>query len=165
MRKYLCILLGLMLLFGCRDQKKVEDTKENGFGTFSFQDYPKEVEMDTLVLPIVKGWPEYMAMENSFAVLKRATNLEDVKLAIDDLIEKEEALSEGDYPTEFDKLQIKGRQRVFRTFLLKVKANLVDSRDIHEGMEQMVIAYNAFKNQFNILSNKTLNAKLILDGE
>lgn len=117
------------------------------------------------VLDVVSAWPEFMAMENSLEVLKRASNTEDLKLAIDDLIDKEKALGEGDYPEAFDKLQIKSRQQLLRTFLYKVKSNLLDNRDINEGMEELITAYNAFKNQFNVISGNTLDTKLILNEE
>ena len=74
-------------------------------------------------------------------------------------------MAESDYPGNFDKLQIKSRQQVFRTFLYKVKGNLNDRRDVAESMDQMMVAYNALRNQFNILSNNTLDANLILNGQ
>ncbi len=155
----------LGFIFGCKEAstEPVENIKEPD--AFSIQDYPKLIEMEPVVLSIVSSWPEFMAMENSFEVLKRASNTEDLKLAIDDLIEKERALVESDYPEAFDKLQIRSRQQLFRTFLYKVRGNLMDNRDVKEGMEELVTAYNAYKNQFNVISGRTLDAKLILDEE
>ncbi len=165
MVKYLFPFLILVIIAGCKEkQSEVEETSQEP-ASFSIQDFPKIIDMETEVQSLVGSWPELMALESSFTVLKRATTIEDVKLAIDDLSEKEKALALGDYPETFDKLQIKSRQRVFRTFLLKVKANLVDNRDINESMEQMINSYNAFKNQFNVLNNSTLDVKLILDEE
>ncbi len=155
----------LILAFGCRETSADEVDTPMEPNAFSIQDYPKLVEMGANVLAVVSSWPEFMAMEDSFDVLKRASNTEDLKLAIDDLIEKEKALAAGDYPEAFDKLQIKGRQQLFRTFLYKVRGNLIDNRDINEGMEELVNAYNAFKNQFNVISGNTLDAKLILNEE
>ena len=127
------------------------------------QDFPEIIEIAPEVAVLMEDWEAYTAMETSFAVLKRATNTEDLKLAIDDLIEKEKALADSDYPSDFDKLQIKSRQQVFRTFLFKVKGNLMDNRAVDEGMEEMINAYNSYKNQFNILSGKVLDPKLILN--
>ena len=155
----------LVIVSSCKERSAEEEAPPQEPNAFSIQDYPKLVEMEADVLAIVSSWPEFMAMENSFEVLKRATNTEDLKLAIDDLTEKEKALAEGDYPEAFDKLQIKGRQQLFRTFLYKVRGNLVDNRDIDEGMEELILAYNAFKNQFNVISGNTLDTKLILNEE
>ena len=165
MAKYTFWVAVLVFISGCRKapSEVAETTQEPD--AFSIQDYPKPVETTPEVLAMVSSWPEFMAMENSFDVLKRASNTEDLKLAIDDLIEKEKALATGDYPETFNQLQVKSRQRLLRTFLYKVKGNLMDNRDINEGMEELINAYNVFKNQFNVISGNTLDAKLILNEE
>lgn len=165
MWKYVVTLFILGLIFSCKKQKQDEQVTVQEPEAFSIQSFPKEVEVVPEALPVLNGWPEYMALENSFTVLKRATNTEDVKLAIDDLIEKERELAKAQYPVDFDKLQIKSRQQLFRTFLFKIQGNLIDNRDITEGMEQMITAYNALRTQFNILSSNTLDAKLILNEQ
>jgi len=165
MRKYIILLLTLGMIWSCKKQKQNEQASVQEPEAFSIQNFPKEVEIVPEALPTLNSWPEYMAMENSFTVLKRATNTEDVKLAIDDLIEKERELAKAKYPDDFDKLQIKSRQQVFRTFLFKVQGNLLDNRDVTEGMEQMILAYSALRQQFNILSSNTLDVKLILNDE
>lgn len=165
MSKYIFFALVLVLISSCKETatEVVETGQEPDF--FSIQDYPKLIETEPNVLSIVGSWPEFMAMENSLDVLKRASNTEDLKLAIDDLIEKEKTLADSDYPQMFDKQQIKSRQRLFRTFLYKVKGNLMDNRDVDKGMEQLVTAYNAYKNQFNVINDNTLDPKLILNEE
>ncbi|MEO0573778.1 MAG: hypothetical protein AAF039_18915 [Bacteroidota bacterium] len=165
MGKYTFWVVIMVALLSCRETSNelVQTSQEPN--AFSIQDYPKLIEMGPDVLDVVSAWPEFMAMENSLEVLKRASNTEDLKLAIDDLIDKEKALGEGDYPEAFDKLQIKSRQQLLRTFLYKVKSNLLDNRDINEGMEELITAYNAFKNQFNVISGNTLDTKLILNEE
>jgi len=165
MWKYTVLFCFAVLLIGCKQEKPELVDEQAAPEAFSMQNYPTLIELEPEVLPIVNSWPEFMAMENSFSVLKRATSTEDVKLAITDLIAQEKALAEGDYPQAFDRLQIKSRQQVFRTFLYKVRGNLQDNRDIDEAMQQMVKAYNGYKNQFNVISGNTLDAKLILDEE
>ncbi len=165
MHKYVCFVFLFLAFLSCNENKGPVANETSEPASFSFQDYPKLIELEESVLPTVSSWPEYMALENSIAVLKRATNTEDLKLAIDDLIDKEKALAESTYPAEFDKLPIKSRQQVFRTFLYKVKGNLQDNRAIQEGMEQLINAYNAYKKQYNFLSSTTLDPKLILDEE
>lgn len=156
-------LATFFIFIGCKDAEKKGVDVADGPEAFSFQNFPQERPIDQKALPIVNSWPEFKAMENSFSVLKRALNTEDLMLAIDDLIEKEKELSEASYPEEFDKLQIRSRQQVFRTFLYKVKGNLVDRRDVNKPMNQLLEAYNALIEQFNVLINNTLDAKLILD--
>jgi hypothetical protein len=165
MGKYLVLLCFVILISGCKNERPEEVEEEAAPEAFSFQNYPALIELEPDVLSVVDSWPEFMAMENSVSVLKRATNTEDLKLAIEDLIAQEKTLAEGDYPQAFDKLQIKSRQQVFRTFLYKIQGNLLDNRDFDEAMKQMIEAYNAYKNQFNVISGNTLDAKLILDEE
>ncbi len=165
MVKYTVLLALVLLVLSCKNERPEVVDAEAIPEAFSFQNYPTLTELEPGVLSVVNSWPEFMAMENSVSVLKRATNTEDLKLAIEDLIEQEKKLAEGSYPEAFDKLQIKSRQQVFRTFLYKVQGNLLDNRDIDEAMGQMIQAYNAYKNQFNVIAGNTLDAKLILDEE
>lgn len=165
MLKNLLFFFSVLFFMGCKEQKPFIDEEVTAPQTFSIQDFPEIIDIHQEAKSILESWPEYMAMENSFGVLKRATNTEDLKLAIDDLMEKEKELAKANYPTDFDKLQIKSRQQLFRTFLFKVKANLTDNREVNEGMEQLIGAYNNFRNQFNILSSTTLDPKLILGEE
>ena len=153
----------LLFLCGCKQEKKITINETTEPESFSFQNYGKLVELDAQVIPIVEGWSEFMIMEDSFSVLKRATNSEDLKLAIDDLIEKEKTLARGDYPEVFDKFQIKARQQVFSTFLYKMQGELLDNRKIDQAMKELIVAYNAYKQQFNIIYRNNLDAKLILD--
>ena len=88
MSKYILAPFILVMLFSCGDAKNNEVLESEAPRAFSFQDLPNEVVLDSTALSSLKGWPEFMAMENSFSVLKRATNTEDLVLAIDDLVEK-----------------------------------------------------------------------------
>ncbi|MGD1947553.1 MAG: hypothetical protein ACFB0A_15130 [Croceivirga sp.] len=165
MTKYTFPVWFVLFMVSCKEApvERVETTQNTN--SFSIQDYPKGIVLEPQVLDSTRSWSEFVAMEGSFDILKRATSTEDLKLAIDDLIEKEKALAKAKSPESFDKLQIKSRQQLFRTFLYKVKANLIDARPVNEGMTELINAYNAYKNQFNVISGSTLDAKLILDEE
>ncbi len=152
-------------MISCKEEAAKEVEVEEVPGSFSIQDYSKLQELAPDATEIVSSWPEFMAMENSMDVLKRASNTEDLKLAIEDLIEKEKALAESSYPKTFDILQIRSRQQLLRTFLYKVKGNLMDSREINESMEELITAYNAFKKQLNSISEKSLDVQLILNED
>ncbi|BFP40755.1 hypothetical protein FGF1_16000 [Flavobacteriaceae bacterium GF1] len=165
MGKHIVWLWVCITFFACRNQKEGEVATDDAPESFSFQNLPQDATLDEAAATLVADWQEFKAIETSYAILKRATNTEDLMLAIDDLIEREKTLAEGSYPEPFDKLQIKSRQQVFRTFLYKVKGNLQDRREVNKSMEEMMLAYNAFKNQFNNIVNNTLDPKLILNGE
>ena len=155
------VLIGIFL--GCKKEVK-PDTVVNSTTQFvSFQNTPKTLAFNAEASKILSSWPEFQALQNSFEVMYRAENNEDLILAIDDILEKEKGLRESIYPEAFNKEQVKSRQKVVRTFLLKIKASLAESTDVNEPIKQMLTARNAFRNQFNrIISNK-LDTKLILD--
>lgn len=165
MGKHIVWLWVCIIFFACKNKKEGEFATDDAPESFSFQNLPQDVILDEAAATLVADWQEFKAMETSYAILKRATNTEDLMLAIDDLIEREKTLAEASYPEPFDKLQIKSRQQVFRTFLYKVKGNLKDRREVNKSMEEMMLAYNAYKNQFNNIINNTLDPKLILNGE
>lgn len=165
MQKLSCLLVILMLFSGCRkDVDTTEDVQvEQQF--FNYQKMPKNLAINAIATDTLEKWPEFKALSSSFDVLYQAKNDEDLILAIDDLIEKEKLLAKGKYPQLFDKFQIKSRQRVLKTYLIKVKATILNNGDTTEPTKEMLEAYNAFRNQFNVIVNNPLDKKLILDEE
>ena len=161
MRKFILSFVVFTTLASCKTQGDQDITSDQTAQEFSFRNMPKDVELVAEAQLVLEDWEEYRNLEDSFSVLKRATNTEDLKLAIDDLLEKEAALAKGEYPAPFDQLQIKSRQQVVRTFILKIKGNLEDRQGVQEAMAQMLEAYNAMKQQFNILTSNTLDKELI----
>ena len=152
-----------MVFFGCKKDVKPE-VVDNAIPEFvTFKNTLKTQEFNTKARAILDSWLEFKELQNSFNLMYRAENNEDLVLVIDDLLEKEKALRESEYPEEFDKTQIKSRQKVLRTFLLKIKASLAEKTDIEKPIKQMLLARNAFRNQFNIIVNNELDTKLILD--
>ncbi|MFT6795005.1 MAG: hypothetical protein ACJART_000136, partial [Maribacter sp.] len=91
-----------------------------------------------------------------------ATYREDLVLIIEDLVENQKALEVSKYPAQFDIPQVKGRQKVLKTFILKTKGDLEYRQDPKVSMEQMITAYNSLRNQFNVEVNNTLLEELIL---
>ncbi len=161
MRNFIIALVVFTTLASCKTQGDQEVASDQNAQEFSFRNMPKDVELVGKAQLILEDWEEYRNLEDSFSVLKRAANTEDLKLAIDDLLEKEVALAKGEYPAPFNQLQIKSRQQVLRTFILKIKGNLEDRQNVQEALAQMLEAYNAMKMQFNILTSNTLDKELI----
>ena len=163
MQKLLIYFVLIGVVFGCKKEVKPEVVDNSATQFVSFQNTPDTQKINLQAEGVLSAWPEFQALQNSFEVMYRAENNEDLVLAIDDLIEKEKGLRESTYPETFNKEQIKSRQKVLRTFLLKVKASLAESTDINEPIKQMLIARNAFRNQFNRIVSNKLDTKLILD--
>lgn len=163
MQKLFVLSIAFVLIFGCKKKVEEELDATNELVFFSFQDMPKKQVVNAEANEILMNWKEFQDLEISFEVLYRASNNEDLALAVEDLLEKETALRAGEYPGTFDKPQIKSRQRVFRTYLLKLQASIQDRTDVNEPMKQLLTANNAWRNQFNVIISNQLDTKLILD--
>ena len=163
MQKLLTLFLLILVVTGCKKEGKPPPREKTSAQFVSFPNKPEIQEFSPESQEILGNWVEFQEFQNSFAVMYRAKNNEDLILVIDDLLEKEKALQESTYPPEFDKPQIKSRQRVLYTFLLKLKASLEEITDIDQPIKQMLLARNAFRRQFNIIVSNKLDTKLILD--
>ena len=130
---------------------------------FDYQKMPKRTGINPEATEILNEWSEFQDFNSSFNVLYKATNNEDLVLAIDEIIKKEEELAKSEYPETFDEFQIKSRQRVVKTYLFKVKASIVNNAETTEPTIEMIKAYNALRAQLNVLVNSQLDKKLILD--
>jgi len=125
---------------------------------------PEKLPLSPESAPIVEAWKEFSALGGSMDVLYKATNNEDLALAVDDLIEKEKELSAGNYPPNFDLQQVKSRQLVLRTYLYRLKASIEENQPTTQPTVEMLQAYNALRKQLNLLVKNQLDTQLILDA-
>ncbi|HUH47520.1 MAG TPA: hypothetical protein VLZ54_10235 [Arenibacter sp.] len=130
---------------------------------FSVDSLPKPAPINDRAMAVINDWQEFKNLETTFESLYRVDNREDLTLVIEDLIEKQKMLEASRYPETFNKPQIKSRQKVFKTYVLKTKGNLAYRVGVKESTLEMVTAYNAFRNQFSVLVNSALDTNLILD--
>lgn len=151
-----------MLMGACKQGATTEAPKEKAEVFFSVDSLPKPNEINAQALANLKEWQEFNALETTFESLYRVANREDLVLVIEDMIEKQKALEASTYPETFDKEQIKSRQKVFKTFILKTKGNLEYRVGVKASTIEMINAYNAFRNQFNVIVNSKLDTILIL---
>jgi len=137
-----------------------DDTVSHNIPT---DDWPKKNSLDAKALMKLKDWAEYQTLENSFDALYTVANREDLSLVIENMIEAQKNLAKSKYPESFNSPRVKSRQKVFTTYMLKVKGDLYYRIDPKESILQMIAAYNAFRNQFNIIVNNTLDTQMILE--
>jgi len=162
MGKLLFYGMVFMLLGACKQEVTIEAPKESAEVFFSVDSLPKPNEINAEALADLKEWQEFNGLETTFESLYRVTNREDLVLVIEDLIEKQKTLEASTYPATFDKEQIKSRQKVFKTYILKTKGNLEYRVGVKASTIEMINAYNAFRNQFNVIVNSKLDTILIL---
>lgn len=163
MRKLLSILIMISVLGGCKKTEKTTAEVDTEALEFNYQKMPEKSNINADATAIVENWQQFKDLNASVDVLYKATNNEDLALAIDDLIEKEKNLSNGKYPEPFDTFQVKSRQTVMRTFLYKVKASIIENQPTTEPTVKALEAYNDLRNQLNVIVNSQLDKKLILD--
>ena len=155
----------IFLSVSCKETVKEETDQDASRYEITTDTWPKKIAVDPKVNAILKEWPEYMAMDISFDAIYNAVNREDLSLTIENIIEEQKLLEDSSYPNEFDIPQIKSRQKVFKTYVLKVKGDLIYYLDPEPSVHQMIIAYNLLRKKFNGVVNQTLDAKLILEEE
>lgn len=157
------IALCLLLLSGCRDATLRQDVEVSEEENLKGAEFPKKTVLRADVREIINVWPEFQELESSMDNLYRVENREELQLLLDELIEKEKALAESEYPELFKTPQVFSRQKVFKTHLLQVKANLEYRTETREAVDGMIEAYNILCNQFNVLLNSKLDTDLLSD--
>ena len=163
MRKLFVIGLISLLVFSCGNKQSSEQSVEADELEFDVQNLPKKSTLNSVATAIVETWAEFKDLDMAFDGLYAVENNEELILLIDEFIEKQNALAVSNYPELFDKPQVKSRQKVFKTYILKVKATLEYRKDPMEPTIEMVNAFNGLRNQFNVMVNYNLDTKMILD--
>jgi len=165
MRKFLVPFLVLSLLGGCKKSPTAPaDLLSKDSLEFQIQRMPAKLQLNPEATALAQDWKEFMDLGSSMDVLYKATNNEDLALAVDDLIEKEKLLEQGQYPESFDDYRIKSRQLVLRTYLYKLKASIMERQPTTEPAVEMLEAYNALRKQLNLIVKTELDKKLILES-
>lgn len=165
MRKLLWMSMVFTVFWSCKKTEAVTEEPESEVLVFNYQKLPAKLTLNPEATTIVESWEEFKALTASIDVLYRATNNEDLSLAIDDLIEKEKLMAGGTYPELFNAFQVKSRQQVLRTYLYMVKSKILENQETTEPTIEMMEAYNALRKQLNIIVNSQLDKNLILDEE
>ena len=165
MRKLWVLVVIVLLLFSCKRDQKSDLLAEDAEMEFSTDSLPKRVAVNAKSGEILKDWAEYNSFDNRFNAIYNASNNEDLILVIEDLIEIQKRWEESTYPEAFDRAQIRSRQQVVKTYLLKVKSALDYRDDFATPTAEMIEAYNGLRRQFDVIMNSTLDPKLLLDEE
>ncbi|MBT2163579.1 hypothetical protein [Zobellia barbeyronii] len=163
MKRIFFFSLMLVLTVACKEQKQELVVEDVIAQELSNEKWAKKLPIKPKAQAILDDWIEFASFETSFDALHTVANREDLRLVIEEMITKQNQLEESTYPKEFNIPQVKSRQKVFKTYMLKVKGDLFYRIDPEESIVQMMEAYNAFRNQFNVVVNNTLDTDLILD--
>jgi len=163
MPKIYYLVITLLVAFSCKDTKvTLEEAEESEWGIEASQ-LPVKSALNGKSKALVQDWLAFKTFDATFDRMYDATYREDLVLILEDLVENQKALEGSKYPVQFDIPQIKGRQKVLKTFILKTKGDLEYRQDPKVSMEQMIAAYNSLRNQFNVEVNNTVLEDLNLN--
>lgn len=163
MKKLIVLALICLGAISCGEKKAEEEQVDKSKDLVALKKLPKRVEPNEKATEILKAWTEYNALNSAFKGIYNVDTKEDLTVVIEGLIEKQKLLQASPYPVEFDRPDIKSRQTIVKTYVLKVKSDMEFDVNPRESVIQLVNAYNAFSNQFSIVVNSTLDPKVLFD--
>lgn len=162
MRKFFAFSLLFLGILSCKqtDGSPVESREDEALANLAL---PERIPANAKARVILNDWTEYQELTVSLDKLEGLDNNEELHLLLDELIEKEMQLADSAYPEAFDQPQVRSRQKVFKTYLLKVKAALEYRQPTLPPSVEMMEAFNDLTAQFNVIVNNALDTELILD--
>ncbi|WP_282048987.1 hypothetical protein [Maribacter aquivivus] len=161
MSKIIFFLIIVTLVTSCKDAVQDKSTIREVRWEETTDSLPTKIRVDAKAQTILKDWLEYNTLEKSFDKIYTSENIEDFQFLVDELVENQKLMEEGEYPEKFNIPQIKGRQKLFKTYVLKTKGDLEYMQNPKESMQQMITAFNDLRNQFNVVVNNTLPDELL----
>jgi hypothetical protein len=163
MKKVLLIIFIILGYTSCGEQKSDAVKDDVAKDLVDLKKLPKKVEPSTAAVEILKDWTEYNALNGTIISFYSAETEEDLTVLIDGLIEKQKLLEASNYPEQFNRPDVKSRQKVFKTYILKIKSNMLYDINPREAVIEAVEAYNAFNNQFSIVLSSKIDTELLFD--
>lgn len=149
---YLFVASVLLLSCDSKTQEKTPLEKEGSAQmVLDLHKLPKMHRFNAEVEKKLVNWNEFKEFEDSFSTLYQVKDVENLKVVLNDLIQKEIALHSNKFPEELKTPGIKSRIKVVKTFLFKTKNETTfpsTSRSTYrQNLEALVFAYNALKQQ------------------
>jgi len=157
--------LGILLIFAisCKEEAKEISREQDADRQLNLDLKSIEIIMKPEVLGLLENWKAFKSFDQTFNSVSKVKYREDLVLFIDNLLENEALLKESVYPELFNVPQIRSRQKVLKTFILKVKSALEYRLDPQPAMHEMITAYQDLQDQFNIIVAGTLSDDRLLD--
>jgi hypothetical protein len=163
MRKIMLLLALMSFVHACKDPIAEGPAETDEVAFFSLDSLPKRVPLNARALEVSQVWVAFKDLDTGFDALSTVENYEDLILVMEDLVAREKKLEESKYPEEFDLPQVKSRQKVMKTFILKTRAAAEYRIEATPPAVEMMKAYNAMRAQLNVIVNNQLDTELLSD--
>lgn len=165
MKKSFLFVFFLLLLMSCKETTSDASELQDAGWAVEIAKLPKKNSINAKALAILKDWKAYNAFELSFDKIYQTEFREDFVLIIEELVENQKLLEASKYPQQFDIPQIRGRQKVLKTYILKIKGNLEYRQNPEIAIKEMIVAFNNLRQHFNIVVNSNLPEDLFSNEE
>lgn len=156
------VILGvcLVMVLSCRSPESTEPVDAASVIEAEIQALPELVKIDPRALEILSAWPQYTALENRLSALSEVKNREEMELLLEELNQMCKQVEDNAFPDPFEKPSVRSRLKVLRTYLGKLEAANYYRLDYQEPVSELMDAYNAMRQQFNVIVSSTLSPDL-----
>lgn len=158
MTKIVILGMGLILALGCRSPDQKEALEAPSVIEEEIQALPDLVPLEPEAREILNIWPQYVSLENRLSTLPDVKNREEMELLLEELKQICKQVEDNAFPAPFEKPSVRSRIKVLRTYLGKLEAANYYRLDYQEPVSELMEAYNAIRQQFNVIVNNTLTS-------
>jgi hypothetical protein len=163
MTKFVIYVLGVLTLLSCRSHGPDEPEGSGSVIEEEIKALPELVSVDPRAREILDQWPHYMSLEKRLPALAEVKSREEMELLLEELNQICQQIEDNAFPEPFERPSVRSRQKLLRTYLKKLEAANYYRLDYQEPVSELMDAYNAMRQQFNIIVGNTLTPDLFED--
>ncbi|MCO5725119.1 hypothetical protein [Robiginitalea marina] len=160
MRNFFIVLVLAMLAPGCGSPEKKDKEQLQPEAWVGIPDLPSAVPINPGAREVLEEWPQFLSLEERIAALSQTRSREELQLLLEELSQICNQVEENAIPLTFERPSVRSRLRVVRTYIGKSDAALLYREDHGEALMELMQAYNALREQFNLIINSTLKPEL-----
>ena len=162
MNKFLCFLVILFLLISCSKNNKksipyVENTDYLALNSFIKDSLPELKNLDRDYSNIFNKWKDIEIIISSSKII--SSDSKQLFFLLDNLKTEIKKINDKRFYDSFNIPQIIGRFRVYKTNVLKINSNKIDSKNFQtfkNDLKSIVISYNALINMINKIAMESI---------
>ncbi len=155
------MVMGLaMLALGCGSPENKDKEPAETAAWSGIPELPAPAPINAGARAVLEAWPQFLSLEERIAALPDTGSREELQLLLEELNQICQQVEENAIPTEFERPSVRSRLKVVRTYIGKSDAALGYREDYGEPLLELMEAYNALREQFNLIVNSTLKPEL-----